>query len=263
MKLSIITINYNNLNGLKKTAKSIISQTYRDYEWIIIDGGSEDGSKDFLVENDSLITYWVSESDRGVYHAMNKGIQASVGDYLLFLNSGDYLFNNNVLENVCPYLKDVDFYVGDIYHSDQIGVSIVQGDLFSSEKVLNIMVMYAFPHQSTFIRRKAFERWGMYREDKRIVSDWYFMFQSLLSGRASLSYLPLVISVYDVTGISSVNKHLFYAERESLMHENPYIYPLYNFYRINYDIIKSIRDNKFVFFIYRIYFYFYRKMHFK
>lgn len=263
MNLSIITINYNNLDGLKKTTESIICQTYREYEWIIIDGGSDDGSKEFIIENDPLITYWVSESDRGIYHAMNKGIQASKGKFLLFLNSGDYLLNNKVLESVCPYLEDTDFYVGDIYHSDQIGVSTVKEDFFSSEKVLNIMMMYAFPHQSTFIRRAVFERWGLYREDKRIASDWYLMFQALLSGQASLSYIPQVISVYDVTGISTVNKQLFLAERESLMRENPYFYPLYNFYRINYDIINSIRNNRFVFLICRIYYFFYRKLHSK
>lgn len=95
-KLSIITVNLNNKDGLQKTIESVISQTCKDFEWIIIDGGSVDGSKDIIEKYSKEIDYWVSESDQGIYHAMNKGILRSHGEYLLFLNSGDYLFD------ICP-----------------------------------------------------------------------------------------------------------------------------------------------------------------
>ena len=86
MKFTIITINYNNVKGLKKTIDSVISQNFSDYEFIIIDGASTDGSVDIIKEYSPHISYWVSEPDKGIYHAMNKGITVSRGEYLLFLN---------------------------------------------------------------------------------------------------------------------------------------------------------------------------------
>ena len=100
MKLSIITVNLNNMEGLQKTCDSIISQTFKNFEWIVIDGGSADGSKELIEEYGSNISYWVSEPDKGIYNAMNKGIKVAKGEYLYFLNSGDYLFDSNALSDV-------------------------------------------------------------------------------------------------------------------------------------------------------------------
>ena len=96
-KFSIITVNYNNLEGLKKTVESVKNQTYQKFEYIVIDGGSYDGSLEFIKDNESLLDYWVSEPDSGVYQAMNKGIEKATGEYLLFLNSGDHFCNTKVL----------------------------------------------------------------------------------------------------------------------------------------------------------------------
>ena len=98
MKYSIITVNYNDAQGLEDTIKSVVSQTYNDYEFIIIDGGSTDDSKYIIEENQSQIDYWVSEPDKGIFNAMNKGILASKGDYLIFMNSGDCFYNEKVLD---------------------------------------------------------------------------------------------------------------------------------------------------------------------
>ena len=83
--LSIITINYNNINGLQNTLKSVFCQSRHDFEWIVIDGGSTDGSKELLEKYTNRINYWVSEPDHGIYEAMNKGIKVAKGDYLQFL----------------------------------------------------------------------------------------------------------------------------------------------------------------------------------
>jgi glycosyltransferase involved in cell wall biosynthesis len=91
-KLSIITINYNNLEGLQRTVESVVNQTWQEFEYIVIDGGSTDGSADFIESQSETIDYWVSEPDKGIYNAMNKGIAKASGEYLLFLNSGDHLF---------------------------------------------------------------------------------------------------------------------------------------------------------------------------
>ena len=114
MKYSIITVNYNNKEGLRRTIESVIHQTFHDYEFIIIDGGSTDGSMDVLKEYDAQINYWVSEPDSGIYNAMNKGIAKAKGEYLNFMNSGDCFYTADVLEKVSLYNSNADFIVGTI-----------------------------------------------------------------------------------------------------------------------------------------------------
>ena len=100
MKLSIVTINYNNLSGLQKTIDSVLQQSFKDYEWIIIDGGSTDGGKELLEKNQNHFAYWCSEPDKGIYNAINKGLSHATGDYIQFLNSGDWLYDSTILEKV-------------------------------------------------------------------------------------------------------------------------------------------------------------------
>ena len=111
----IITINYNNVDGLRKTINSVISQTFRDFEWIVIDGGSTDGSKDLINQYVEYFSYSISEPDSGVYNAMNKGIKVAHGEYFIFLNSGDYFYDKNVLEKADLILKDPDKYILERY----------------------------------------------------------------------------------------------------------------------------------------------------
>ena len=99
-QISIITINYNNASGLEKTIRSVVEQTYNEYEYIIIDGASSDKSKEVIQEYQRYIDFWCSEKDSGIYNAMNKGIQKASGEYLLFLNSGDVLNNSAVLADI-------------------------------------------------------------------------------------------------------------------------------------------------------------------
>lgn len=112
MFFSIITINYNDKSGLRRTIESVASQTYVDYEYIIIDGGSTDGSVDVIKEFASDIDCWVSEKDRGIYHAMNKGVLQAHGDYCLFLNSGDAFYDKSVLEHIAEKGLKEDIIVG-------------------------------------------------------------------------------------------------------------------------------------------------------
>ena len=111
MKYSIITINLNNSAGLRKTIESVVNQTFQDFEYIIIDGGSTDGSVDIIKEYSSRIDYWVSEPDRGIYNAMNKGIVQAHGDYINFMNSGDCFSKNTILEEIYADLS-FDFVFG-------------------------------------------------------------------------------------------------------------------------------------------------------
>ena len=106
MKLSIITVNFNNVEGLRKTAESIVSQTFQDFEWIVIDGGSTDGSKELIEQYSDRIAYWCSEKDSGIYNAMNKGVRYAKGEYINFMNSGDCFADSSVLSDVSERLLD-------------------------------------------------------------------------------------------------------------------------------------------------------------
>ena len=113
MKISIITVNYNDKDGLEKTIKSVLNQENTVFEYLVIDGNSADGSKDVIEKYKDKIDYWVSEPDSGIYNAMNKGILAATGDYLLFLNSGDWLYENDSIANVDKLiLESKDIYFG-------------------------------------------------------------------------------------------------------------------------------------------------------
>ena len=115
-KISIITINYNDKIGLDKTINSIVNQMYTDFEFLIIDGGSTDGSTAVIEQNASKINYWISEKDSGVYNAQNKGIKAATGEFVIFMNSGDTFVDNHVLANVAGDLtNEFDIYYGDNY----------------------------------------------------------------------------------------------------------------------------------------------------
>ena len=215
MKLSIITINWNNAEGLERTLKSVLVQTNREFEHIIVDGASTDGSVDVIKEyvkqvngdcadNTSTIQVgykvkWVSEKDKGIYEAMNKGIRMAKGEYLLFLNSGDALENAEVVEN---------FYKADIKTDIATGIEKeANGHLIypRNEKELSYSFFYddTLMHQSTFIRRDAFERYGMYNEGNRIVSDWEWFFNAIMKQDASYEPLDFVVALFDGEGISN------------------------------------------------------------
>lgn len=124
MRISIITINYNNIQGLKNTLSSVLEQDYNNIEYIVIDGGSTDGSKELLVAKANELHYWVSERDKGLYNAMNKGITQSTGDYLIFMNSGDVFFNKHVLSAIFvnrKYEADI-LYGNTVYKYGQKGI---------------------------------------------------------------------------------------------------------------------------------------------
>ena len=119
MKYSIITINYNNKEGLERTIQSVLGQISKDYEYIIIDGGSTDGSVDVIRQYADHISYWISEPDKGRYNAMNKGIRQATGDYLNFMNSGDTFHSSSVLEDIAKMNFDEDIITGGFYDSEK------------------------------------------------------------------------------------------------------------------------------------------------
>ena len=257
MKLSIVTINLNNSLGLQRTIKSVIGQVYKDFEWIIIDGGSTDGSKKLIEENLDYFSYWVSEPDKGIFDAMNKGIRVSHGEYLLFLNSGDYLYESDVLGNVIPLLAGSDFYVGkELYDA---GNYIWDKSISTPEEICQTVILSFLPHQSTFIHRSVFMKYGFYRDDLRISSDWYLLYKALVLGNATISNIPVLISVFEGNGISYVNGQNAREEKEQLVNELPRIKFLFDFFYDNHGFIEAIKNTRWALFLFRIYFFIYRK----
>ena len=190
MKLSIITINLNNREGIKKTIDSVVSQTFTDFEWIVIDGGSTDGSRELIEQFADSIAYWVSEPDKGIYNAMNKGILKSNGEYLLFLNSGDYLVSPVVLSQFSELETNEDYVVGNVEVEDD-GERII---LRSPEKAdFRFHFNSSLPHQACFIKRSVFETYGLYNEENKIVSDWENSLYSLVVGNAKYRHIDLTV----------------------------------------------------------------------
>jgi len=205
MKLSVITVNLNNKTGLERTIKSVFEQNYSDFEFIIIDGNSIDGSADVIKEgstkNTGIQFLWISENDTGIYQAMNKGIQIASGDYLLFLNSGDFLVNNKVLEEVffVPHSADLLLCGCNISENGKIIFTTNPPSLISFGYLYN----QGISHQSTFIKREVFEKYGLYREDFKYNGDIEFWYRTIVLNGCSTESLSTIVSDYNLEGISS------------------------------------------------------------
>lgn len=267
MELSIITINYNNREGLRKTIESVIDQTWQEFEWIIVDGGSSDGSKELIediahqqesqgwnTENFSLLGFtakgkktgsnqlspgnhissqrdterslgnsgrvlkWTSEKDNGIYNAMNKGIVTAKGEYCLFLNSGDRLYDSSVLASVLQCGLTKDFEYGSLIVEE--GEKQILWEI-PLEKLSSAWKFYqgTLPHPATFIRRKVFKQLGMYDESLKIFADWKFFVKAIVYEQASVGRLPYIISTFEDGGISSLDSPIRASERKLVRNE--------------------------------------------
>ncbi len=214
-KLSIITINYNDKKGLQKTIDSVVNQTWKDFEFIIIDGGSIDGSVDIINKYQKEINYWVSEKDTGVYNAMNKGIKMAVGEYLIFMNSGDIFVDSNVLFKIKDKLQNgVGILYGkSIYSKDAI---YVRSETPPDKLGFYFFYISGLNHQATFIKRELFFKYFLYNEEYKICSDWEFFIYTICKGNESYLFVDEFICDYDLSGISAnpENQKLYYSERE-------------------------------------------------
>lgn len=230
MILSIITINRNNSKGLERTMQSVLSQTIQAFEYIIIDGKSNDGSVDVirqLINRSSKCVKWISEPDGGIYSAMNKGIRMATGEYLQFLNSGDCLASSSVVENMFESLKNLD-YPSILYGNmlkDNLGN--IKKDRCFAGKDTSFLDFYlgTLNHSPTYIRRNLFDKYGLYDESLKIVSDWKWYLQAIILGEEKPVYADIDVTLFDMHGISETNKELDQAERKKVLTElvNPSI----------------------------------------
>jgi glycosyltransferase involved in cell wall biosynthesis len=212
IKLSIITINYNNRDGLRKTIESVVGQTFRDFEYIIIDGGSTDGSVEVIKEYANRIDYWVSEKDKGIYNAMNKGAMAAHGEYLQFLNSGDVLCDKDVLRNVFQNPMNANIVCGNTIFDNKARLDA------PVEVTMEYFLRGSLPHPSSLIKRVLFESHS-YDERYKISGDWEFFMHHLVLRNVTYQQIKCDIALFDTTGISSTTnreKHDADLRREAI-----------------------------------------------
>lgn len=213
--LSIITINYNNKEGLKRTIISVINQTFKQFEYIVIDGDSTDGSKDIISNYKDSFSYSVSEPDKGIYNAMNKGIKVAKGDYLLFLNSGDHFYSNESLSFFKPFLLKNN--IKDILYGNILVKSQKEFIKTYPEKLtFSYFVKDTLPHPGSLINKKCFNHF-LYDEDLQIASDWKFFMLGICKKSFSYFYINHVVSTFYLDGISSADIDLVKRERKQVL----------------------------------------------
>ena len=199
--LSIVTINYNDAVGLERTMASVLEQEFTDFEYIVIDGGSNDGSLDVLKKEEKKLAYWVSEKDSGIYNAMNKGIAAAKGQFLLFLNGGDLLTSKTALRDFISHPS----FRGDIIYGDykfEKGEKVYPDTLYPA-----YFMKTSLPHQSTFFRKNVFEQLGNYDESYRMGGDRDFFIKAYLSGQYEFVHVSYFLSFFNLDGISNDEAH--------------------------------------------------------
>lgn len=246
MKLSIITINYNNAEGLRKTLASVASQTYRDIEHIIVDGASTDGSVEVIreYENQLNITHstihliWRSEPDNGIYDAMNRGIRKATGEYVQILNSGDLLAAPDVTEKMVAALNGalingdaspscfqnrIPIFYGNMLKSYD-GKTIINRDTCGGKMYTPESFLYFYKgtlnHDCAYIRRDLFEKYGLYNEQMRICSDWEWYVRAIVLGGEKPIYTNIDVTIFDMNGVSESygkNAELIREERRAYL----------------------------------------------
>lgn len=207
MKVTIITINRNNAAGLEKTMLSVASQTFKDFEYVVVDGASTDGSVEVIKKYESkyALLKWVSEPDSGIYNAMNKGIRMASGDYIQILNSGDCLASDDVVERMLVALEAAgspSVFYGNMIKCFPDGRRITDKCFAGQEITMLGMCTGTLNHDPVYIRRDLFEKYGYYDENLRICSDWKWFLQAIVLGEEKPQYVDVNVTLFDMTGIS-------------------------------------------------------------
>jgi glycosyltransferase involved in cell wall biosynthesis len=268
MKLTIITINFNNAEGLHKTMESVLAQTSRDFEYIVVDGASTDSScqvinelisdqrlviSDEFKNGDEVVNgipvRWVSEPDLGIYNAMNKGIRMAKGEYVQFLNSGDILASNDVTERMLSQINSEDMAA-----KQQEDPSIFYGNMLKDmpkgllrdkgfagrQPTMQDFYTGTLNHSPAYIPRILFERYGTYDEDLKIVSDWKWYLEVIIFHSVSVRYVDVDVTLFDMSGISNSNRSLELEERNKVL-QKLLVKGILNDYEVNTFLIDQVQ----------------------
>ena len=215
-RFTVITVNYNNGNELRRTIESVVRQSFRDFEYIVIDGASTDNSLDVIREYSDDIDFWVSEPDSGVYNAMNKGLRHVHGDYVNFMNSGDTFYSPQVLEQIDREITGVDILFGNV--CDANTGKRYGGIKAGSDVTFLTLKKEILCHQGTFYRSEIFDL-HPYDETLKIIADWKLNVQSIVFDNCKVKTVDTIVANYDLTGMSSTQSKLHAQERQQVLSE--------------------------------------------
>lgn len=224
MTLTIITVNRNNATGLEKTIKSVLSQACKSFEYVVIDGASTDNSVEVIRRFANQFgnrLKWISEPDFGIYNAMNKGIRMATGEYLEFLNSGDCLVSKDIVSKMFVALEE-NGYPSILYGNmlKDLPDGILKDKCFAGRPI-TFLGFYSgtLNHSPAYIRRSLFDKYGLYDENLKIVSDWKWYLQVIILGGEKPVYTNQDVTLFDMNGISETNKTLDKQERAAVLSE--------------------------------------------
>lgn len=236
IKVSIITINLNNLVGLKRTFESVISQDFPEIEYLLIDGDSTDGSREFIKQNSEKIFFWLSEKDFGVYDAMNKGIKNSTGDYLIFLNSGDFFSGADSISKLISNSQGEDLVYGNLLVQETEKAWIKK-----YPESLNFRYFYfeSLPHPACLISRRLFDQYGLYDTTLKIASDWKFFLLAVAKYNCTYKYVDREISTFSFDGLSSKKENIETLENERRSTLKKYFNLYFLFYSLYLRVLRK------------------------
>lgn len=200
--ITVITVSLNSVKTIEKTILSVLNQTYKNIEYIIIDGGSTDGTLEIIEKYKNKISHYKSEKDKGIFDAMNKGVSISNGKYLNFMNSDDYFFSNTIIEESIPYL-DGEYDI--IYGNMEVRNKTLK--FIKYEKVPKYLWMGPVNHQSSFIKKDIMEKYK-YNTENKLLADFEF-FLNVYYNKGKILKIEKIIASYSSEGISSQNYNLF------------------------------------------------------
>lgn len=214
MQLSIITINLNNAAGLKRTMDAISAELSADMEWIIIDGGSSDGSQEIIKSFSRQIAHWTSEPDNGIYDAMNKGVKAAQGEWVWFMNSGDLPVPGMIKKLLSEDLSDYQI----VYGQNFSAINGIKGKLVIKDYAWTLLSFMngCIPHQSTLTRRNVLLQ-TPFKEQYKIAGCRIFFIETIIQKSLKYKYFPIPLSICDLSGISSTQKNNLLKELDSYL----------------------------------------------
>ncbi len=197
-KISVITVSYNAAATILQTINGVFSQAYPNLEYIIIDGKSTDSTTEIIKKSQHKLAYWISEKDNGIYDAMNKGIKASTGDWLIFLGADDVFYNNEVLSGIFinNNVDSTDFIYGDVILKSK-------GKVYGGNRNYGQLIESNINHQSVFYNKTIFDKMGLFNLKYPILADFELNLRIFRDQSLIKKYTPHVITIYNDKGLSN------------------------------------------------------------
>ena len=202
-KISIITVSYNSAKTIEQTILSVINQSYKNIEYIIIDGGSTDGTVDIIKKYADKIAYWVSEPDEGIYNAMNKGVDIASGEYIYFLGSDDWLYEQGIIKNISLKLVNSDIAIlscNVLSVDEQIKIEKLYKNTVSGNIIKDLNTGYSIPHQGLFVKSTIFAN-NKFDESYVLAGDYDFTLKIIRQYK--ITTCDEIIAFYSTGGASS------------------------------------------------------------